>query len=270
MELRFVKMNPTRNMTILVETPVPRTRHGEIAKQLMAQDSVGAEQVGYIEQATNSAATARLQMMGGEFCGNASMSLAALLAMRDGLEDKAERGYTLEVSGANDLVRCNVTRDKDSYIGEVDMPLPDEIGVATPDVSHRYPVARFPGITHLIVPENDLTRESAEKFAPIWCENLNADALGLLLTDNDLTHMRPLVYVRGSGSSVWECGCGSGTAALGAYRAYSATRDTHMDVSQPGGVIRVLARVENGRVTALRIRGRVLPVCAGTAWVDAE
>ena len=87
MELQFVKMNPTRNMTILVETPVPRAKHGEIAKQLMAEDSVCAEQVGYIEPALHPLAAARLQMMGGEFCGNASMSLAALLAMREGLEN---------------------------------------------------------------------------------------------------------------------------------------------------------------------------------------
>ncbi len=261
-----MKMNPTQNMTILVETPVPRAKHGEVARLLMAGDSVCAEQVGYIEIAENPKADARLQMMGGEFCGNASMSLAALLAMREGLADGEKRNYTLEVSGADGIVSCTVMRNKEAFIGEVDMPLPYKIGMA----EQGYPAVFFPGIVHLIVPEDALSPAEAERLAPMWCSALNADALGLLLTDKALMHMRPLVYVRSCDSSVWERGCGSGTAALGAYRACSTGSDAEVNVSQPGGTICALAKIENGQIISLRIRGRVAPVCAGTAWIDQK
>ena len=263
MELQFVKMNPTQNMTILVETPVPREQHGEVARLLMAGDSVCAEQVGYIEPAENPKADAHLQMMGGEFCGNASMSLAALLAMRDGLDDGEKRSYTLEVSGADNLVGCTIVRDAEAFIGEVDMPLPYKIGTT----EQGYPAVFFPGIVHLIIPEDALSPADAEKFAPMWCSMLNADALGLLLTDKALTHMRPLVYVRGCNSSVWERGCGSGTAALGAYKACSTGCDAEVSVSQPGGTIRALAKIRDEKIVSLRIRGRVAPVCAGRAYL---
>ena len=64
--LQIVKISPTENMTVLVETPVPGARHAEIAEKLMAYGGVNCEQVGYIEPPRDPAARARLQMMGGD------------------------------------------------------------------------------------------------------------------------------------------------------------------------------------------------------------
>ena len=82
MEIKFVKINPTQNMTILVESPISRKDQPTIASQLMNYDSVFAEQVGFIEAPLfYPDSWARIQMMGGEFCGNATLSLAALLSI---------------------------------------------------------------------------------------------------------------------------------------------------------------------------------------------
>ena len=87
MTIHYLKFSPTGNITILVTTPVPRDRQGEIAARLLAPDCVGGEQVGFIEPPSDPRAAARLQMMGGEFCGNATMSVGAMLARSAGLPD---------------------------------------------------------------------------------------------------------------------------------------------------------------------------------------
>ena len=69
MDIQFIKTSPTQNVTILVLTQVPRASQPEIAAQLLRYDGVGGEQVGFLEPSQT--ARARLQMMGGEFCGNA-------------------------------------------------------------------------------------------------------------------------------------------------------------------------------------------------------
>ena len=77
MEISFVKLSPTQNVTVLATSPVPRAEQPAAAAKLLAYDGVGGEQAGFLEKPAHSAARARLQMMGGEFCGNAAMSLGA-------------------------------------------------------------------------------------------------------------------------------------------------------------------------------------------------
>ena len=98
MEVKFIKASPTENMTLLIETPVAREKQLAVAERLIAYGSVYAEQAGYIEEAENPAAEKRLQMMAGEFCGNASLSLAAWLAQKKNLQIGEKTEITLEVA----------------------------------------------------------------------------------------------------------------------------------------------------------------------------
>ena len=267
MKLSFVKLSPTRNITILVTDPVPRDRHAAIAAQLMDSDCVGGEQVGYIEAPALPGARVRLQMMGGEFCGNASMSLAAWIAHCDGLPDGAETDIPLEVSGAEGLVTCRILRRGNAYEGTVAMPLPssirrEELG------GMRFPVVHFPGISHAIVPESALTPGQAKACIPRWCRQLDVDAMGILLLNAACDEFIPLVYVRSTDSAVWEHGCGSGTAAIGAFAAYERCEDACLRLTQPGGSIRVEAAQRDGIVTGLKITGTIKLTAQGAAWVD--
>ena len=267
MKLHFAKLNPTENMTILVTDPVPRAQHSAVAEALMAYASVGGEQVGFLEEATLPGARMRLQMMGGEFCGNATMSLAALLAFRENLPSGGEAVYPLEVSGTDGIVPCRIQRSGDVCRGTVCMPLPEEIReVDFPD-GVRCPVVFFPGIAHAIVREGVLRSSDAPRCIPRWCEACETDALGIILADDALDRIRPLVYVRSTGSSVWERGCGSGTAALGAYLAHERRGDAALDVAQPGGTIRVEAKWDGERVSRLEISGDVRLAATGEAWI---
>jgi len=268
MEIQFAKINPTQNMTIIVLNPVERAQQPSVAEKLMDYGSVFAEQVGFLEKPSDPVAKARLQMMGGEFCGNATMSLAAYLAHTGGMKDGENSVYPLEISGAGKILHCNIRKNGASYSASVAMPLPERIeSVSLPDGS-VYPAIFFPGIAHLIVPMDQMDASDAENVIAGWCEALDTNALGIILTNEDCSLIRPIVYVRATLSSVWERGCGSGTAAIGAYLASKEQKNIAVSVSQPGGTITVEASWSENTLSALKIRSDVRISAIGTAWIE--
>jgi len=271
MEIAFTKLSPTQNVTILVESGIPRAEQSGVAAKLLACDSVGGEQVGFIEPASKPGAQCRLQMMGGEFCGNASMSMGAYLARQEKLPDGAEKTYPLEVSGAEEIIRCRIVRTGDAYRGTVCMPVPERIGsvcLATDRGNLKLPCVYMPGITHVIVDrECGLPREEIERSIRRWNESLCAEALGVLLYDEKTCAIEPVVYVPATDSAVWERGCGSGTAALGSWLAAKTKDSIAVDVSQPGGAIRVCAEYRSGQIAGLTITGTVRITAKGIAYV---
>ncbi len=271
MKLQFVKLSPTQNVTVLVRDSVFRELQPEIAQRLLAYDGVGGEQVGFIEHPTLPGARARLQMMGGEFCGNASMSLGALLAREDDLPDGSRAEYDLEVSGAKNLVRCGVERSGEVYYGTVQMPLPEGFSVyelPTDFGALRLPSVHLPGIAHVILPESEqVDRAEIERRIRGWNQIVHAEALGVLLHNEETHLMSPIVYVPGTDSAIWERGCGSGTAALGCWKAMKRGQSVTESVVQPGGRITVSATFEDEKITGLTITGAVRITAEGTAYL---
>jgi diaminopimelate epimerase len=80
MRLRFAKLNPAGNTTILVLDPVHESIQAKVAADLMNPAVLGGEQVGFATLMTGGPVAASMRMMGGEFCGNAARSLGAYLA----------------------------------------------------------------------------------------------------------------------------------------------------------------------------------------------
>ena len=97
----YTLLNPTGNMTLLAETPVPEASQALIARKLMALEPE-TEQVGFVCFDSDGAA---LRMAGGEFCGNASMSTAVLFAARKALDRAA---VSVTVSGTPEPVAVTV------------------------------------------------------------------------------------------------------------------------------------------------------------------
>ena len=62
----------------------------------MKETNLYAEQVGFIKDN-------HLQMMGGEFCGNASRSFASLLAFRD-KDFSKQKNYSITCSGESSVL----------------------------------------------------------------------------------------------------------------------------------------------------------------------
>lgn len=273
MDIQFVKLNPTQNMTILVENPVPRELHRQVALELMKYDGLFAEQVGFIEKPENPRAWARLQMMGGEFCGNAAMSLAAFAAMnRETPDDRPVEAF-LEVSGLDGLLTVTLTRRGREADCSLEMPGPEKIEPLTLSLNGRdYAVTAvaLEGISHLIVKSEEVDGDKAvfaERAIRAWKDNFQAEALGLILHDRVRNHIKPLVHVKSTDSLTWERGCASGTAALGAALAHEAQGTVGADVAQPGGLISVLASYDSGRIVKTVISGRVKLVARGVAYL---
>lgn len=253
--LRYSRYDPTGNLTLLVEDPVAAEERAALAVRLMAPEVLPAEQVGYIDAGAH-----RLDMMGGEFCGNASMSFAAYLAGKEGIPSGAEKDYTLYVSGAEGPVDCRILRlSPVCFRGTVEMPLPSHVEGNT---------VFFPGIAHTCFSEEELSAASAEERISELCRINGVPAQGILLMRGDL--MRPLVCVPGSGTMVWEHGCGSGTAALAVLAALRGGCDSAVSVRQPGGVLRAEARLNRGRVERLLLTGEVRLVSEGTVYLDDD
>ena len=256
-EIKYHVMDPTGNITILVETPVEEASQPFIAAELMHMEP-DAEQVGFLTIPEGKSAGMQfeshtgdqrfwdiaLRMAGGEFCGNATMSAAAFYAARNNIR---EGTVTVRVSGAAEPVPVEICLAAEAsalsengpvYRGTVTMPCPVAITeVKLPDYDPEetdgvYPVVHFEGIDHVILGAkpapgdrcadhmNDhMNRVRAEELAPLWCRELQAEAVGLMFLNRSEGTLTPLVYVPEAGTLVWENSCASGTSAVGAWAA---------------------------------------------------
>ncbi len=247
---RYVTLDPTGNLTCLVLDPVDPADEAAVTRQLLEE----CEQVAYLVPPVRPEAVAGIRLMGGEFCGNAAMAAAAWL-VRDEIAQGEEKALLLEVSGAADPVRCAVRKTAGGFEGTVDIPGVPEIGEETL-CGIPLAVVRMEGIVHLVCEDRTFEPDEAEELLRKIAGKLPDEAAGLLQWDRERRYMLPLVYVRGSGSLVWEHGCGSGSAAIGALETLRGGEKT-VPVNQPGGTIRVSAEKEGGAVTAVSISGTV-------------
>ena len=179
---------------------------------------------------------------------------------RDGdrLLNGQEMTVPVEVSGAQGVLFCRIRGLEDGFEGTVEMPR--VLGIRPAEIG-GIPVTevRMEGITHLVRENREpLEKEKAEALLKAFAEKTEAEAAGLLDRNPETGFMRPLVYVLGSGTMVWESACGSGTAAIGALEAWRrGNGKAETQVGQPGGVLRAEAVSERGSITEVQITGVV-------------
>ncbi|MGI6733540.1 MAG: hypothetical protein ACOX4J_05135 [Anaerovoracaceae bacterium] len=277
MELRFVKCNPSGNTTVLILDPLPREKYPEIAVKVMSDTYLCAEQVGFLEEADAPAAAARLHMMGGEFCGNASRSFAAWIAL-GGLEGGELKGFSevekqvlFQISGHADTLKARVYNQwsKHTCNAEVDMPLPLQILHGWNDQLSEYSIVAYEGIIHTIL----WSKVAAEVYVNIVEDFLekqgfSTDCFGIMFYDSRTSEMIPMVRVKAVDSLVWESSCGSGTVALASALADKQQASIeHMQVRQPGGDLFVSVDWENG-IKEVRLSGDIQITAIGTAYID--
>lgn len=258
MDIRYTKIDPSGNISLIVDSFVPRIKQSRVAAELMARDE-SAEQVGFLEKPEDDRCLVRLQMMGGEFCGNASLSAAAVMLRASGMPAGIPCDLTLEVSGAPDAVKVSGSMNENgTFEGSVSMPLPESISefcFFDGFECYTLPLVRFPGICHAIVSADALTKASAERLIGQWCSQLKAEALGLMFFDKASDRLEPLVYVASTGTAVWEGSCASGTAAIAAYLSELDGERADITLEQPRGRLSAGARFSGGMVRELTLRG---------------
>lgn len=226
MKLEFTKVSLSGNITILIWSDIAREEHAKVANVLMdCTYHLGAEQVGYVETSKNSKAIAHLQMMGGEFCGNATRSLAFMLVARRFpniiIENNLAKFY-LTVSGAQEPLEVEVEcdSDKNPITAKVQMPIYNNIDSVCQQENIN--LVSLEGISHIIV-DNDKTPFNKENYKDDFIgfrDNLNLqdkEAVGVMwkkIEEDGSISMEPVVWVKETDSYYYETSCGSGTIAL--------------------------------------------------------
>ena len=238
----FWKLTPGGNPTIFLNAAdVPPAQRAAVANAVMDPQHIGAEQVGYIRFE----GIPRLDMMGGEFCLNATRSFALLLAEKGLLSKIGNDGYygSVEVSGVPCSVPVHVVRSTNALpfaeacLHFSSLPQP----IACPGNTL---LIRVPGISHIIqsgeIPEASKLRLFCEDQRRI-CQVEREEAVGHLWlrgnTENNAegcAELFPVVWVRDTGSLCRETACGSGTLAS-ALALHARTRLCRFRILQPSG-----------------------------------
>ena len=260
--LRYIKFSPAGNTTAFVVDDVPGTVRPALARGLMGVLDV--EQVGFVVPSENGS---RMEMMGGEFCGNASRCFASFLAL--GGEDIWERGprpleaaieVSIEVSGHSGLLRAAVTPGGDVAVA---MPVPMGIAAGVDSAAGQYSLVSFEGIRHLVL--WDLEAEQMDAGQAV-AEDLGITAgdYGLMFMGGGHARMTPFVSIAATGTEVWEGSCGSGTVAVACALAHREGRSVEaLALAQPGGTLTASAVWDGGTVLDAALSGEIALVSWG-------
>ena len=242
--MRLIYADPAGNITALVQSPVAPGQRVRVAKEILALGR--AEQVGFLTEPILGG-DCRLEMMGGEFCGNAARSLGYLTALTR--HKAGTHTLAVEISGAPAAVP--VTADLDRGWAWANMPLP--LGAAQTEVAGQgYPTVFCPGICHLIAERPPEEAFLAEALAALSA--FSPEAAGVMFLEGD--KLTPAVYVRSTDSLVWESSCGSGSTACGWYLAQNAPDGQYTyHFREPGGVIETAVTKVEGAVTRIFMGG---------------
>ena len=245
MKLTVVRANPAGNITLFVRTPVDRVQYGAVGEKLLTLPQFQAEQVGFACE------DGRMEMAGGEFCGNATRAFGLLTARERGLAGKCR--LTLSVSGCERPVAVDV--DTEAGTARAEMPLPRFMRRAAVGGVHGT-LVHLGGIAHLVVDGAAPSEAFFAEVEPLFLSLGALDAYGVIFSSG--SSIRPLVKVPATKAFIWEGSCGSGS--LAAAIAHSAgIRDGvfERDYIQPAGTIRVTVERRGGEVTAAYIGGSV-------------
>jgi diaminopimelate epimerase len=197
----------------------------------------------------------RLEMAGGEFCGNAARSFGLYVARTLGLKGRA--AFSVSVSGAGKPVRVDVDVGRSRAAAEMPGPVAAESLIFE---GRSLPVLVFEGITHVIAPDIEAGRETFHAIKALAESRPGPlpPAVGVMFYKTGGGFMVPAVYVRSADSLVFESSCGSGSAALAVWLS-RGLRDgaAKRSIAQPGGVIETEAAKSAGEIVRVAIGGEV-------------
>lgn len=248
-EYTVAVLDPAGNVTAIVCSDVPAAERARVAAQILRLPELGIEQVAFLA-APRSGGEIRLEMMGGEFCGNALRCAGFYQALRNGAQGKS--CVFAEISGADGVQP--VMADTAEGTASTVMPLPLSVQPAGwADVQAAR--VTFAGITHFVIdcaqPDETLVQR-AIAAAP------GASAVGAIFLDRAHGSIKPVVFVRETASCVAENSCASGSVATAVVlTADFADGITEIGIGQPGGTLEVGVQRTDGAVTGLSIGGAV-------------
>ncbi len=211
---------------------------------------MGAEQVGFVCPPVMGG-DGRLEMMGGEFCGNAARAFGMMLSQERGRVSQV----MVEISGCSHPVA--VETDWQAQTAFAQMPLPQ---VIRPVTVQGIPciLVEMEGISHVVVEDiaPDITFfQQAEK---LFSRENRPDAYGVLFVNRAEGCMTPIVRVFSTDTTVWEGSCGSGTLAAAAALSRSESEgEFRYTLVQPAGTLTAGVTRRKGQIVAAELGGSV-------------
>ncbi len=242
--------NPAGNITAFVIDEVHKNDYANIANKIMSIPGYEIEQVGFIKTPTKSDIKGRFEMMGGEFCANASRAFGFYLAQKGITDDE----FYIEVSGIMEPVKAFVDVEKSTAGIEL---------VVNKNISEleyngkKYPVVHLDGIDHILAFEDSEDVDLVNELIAMANEKYNESATGVMFLDREKVTMVPYVYVADTDSLIKEGSCGSGTIASALYMCIAEGKDgCEYDIVQPSGSISASIKVcDNSFI--VRINGKI-------------
>lgn len=250
--LRILRADPAGNITLYVLDPVDPSLRPRVTAQLLSDQALQAEQVAYCCPPL-CGGLGRIEMAGGEFCGNAARAYAMLLARE--LGPKVPSPLLLEVSGCAGPVRAEV--DLPAGTAQVEMPLPRAIRRLCPE-GRPCTLVDLEGIAHLVVENVPPSLEFYRQQRHVFGDIPGLEAQGVMFLEEEGHRMTPLVEVPAAGSLVWEGSCGSGSLAAAVALCLDLPDGSYTKaLVQPAGTVQVSLTMEGGRVIRAAIGGSV-------------
>ena len=237
MKFTVVMADPAGNRTAIVRSGVPKALREKVAAAIMAAPELGAEQVGFETRPLYGKSLGRLEMAGGEFCGNAARSYGYLLCRERDLDH-----CKIEMSGTREQLEviCDLERETSA----AQMPMPEKLEMAGEEAEGLYPLVVSRGITHMIC----IDKEFDEDFARRMIDKFGKDysAFGVQFVNGE--RLTPVVYVAATDTVCCESSCGSGSLAAAWYLTRDENDGFHgYNFEQPGGTITVNIAKRQGR-----------------------
>ena len=217
MKINYYIVNPGGNITAIVQGKFAKRIKLKITKNISKNNST-IEQVGFWTNAKNKNFDARLEMAGGEFCGNALRSLGAILAFRN-----KNNLCIVESSGLKIKIKSSTKSSSVSL--KLDL------------LKYENNIYSMPGIKYFLS-KRIFTKLTAKKVLNKnkLLENKAAGVISYKTIGVNKYEINPIVWVKDTTTLYEETACGSGTLAL-AYMLYKKMGIKKLNIKQPSGFV---------------------------------
>ncbi len=225
--IQYIRVNPSGNITGLILTPTTLGDRPFVGTALLEQGDLTLEQVGYLSFDA-SGKPVRMDMMGDEFCGNATRAFGLMVAKgfsKADLEKSEEDQAHLKEGGedANLEVEVEVSGPKHPLVVQVNpaqMVASVELAPAIAETmvtirDKMYRVVVLEGITHLIVTQEEEDEDFVREALAYLQNHFISGAYGVIFFDPASCSLVPYVYVLEPHTLYREGSCASGAMALG-------------------------------------------------------
>ncbi|HBB56542.1 TPA: hypothetical protein DEW47_00655 [Patescibacteria group bacterium] len=215
--MKYYKVNPGGNITAIVKSDYSQKEKIKLSKIIMKKDPT-IEQVGFWVRAKDKNNDGRLEMAGGEFCGNALRCLAMLIK-----NDTGKTKIRLESSGQDNFIEATV-EDNTS-----------EIKLSLNNFRCSKNSCFLTGIAYFIT-NKEIIKSEAKKLLVKNYNNFPASGVISYKKNKNIFSIKPIIWVKDIDTLIEETACGSGTMAL-AYFMYSKYKIEKFQIKQPSNSI---------------------------------